>query len=154
MKIQYRVGDAFAAHESILIHGVNALGAFNSGFAGAMRKRHPLAYEKYDEVFRLHGLKLGQVVWAISENKRIGHLVSQAKFGRDPNVIYADYDGIRNGMIEVNRYATEVEEEYAAMPLIGAGLGNASWAKIAQIIEEESKNFYPIVYTLDGNIPD
>ena len=33
-----------------------------------------------------------------------------------------------------------------AMPLIGAGLANGEWAKIARRIEEESTNYQPIVY--------
>jgi hypothetical protein len=38
--------------------------------------------------------------------------------------------------------------------LIGSGLAGGKWARISSIIETESKNFTPVVYLLDGVIPE
>jgi hypothetical protein len=40
------------------------------------------------------------------------------------------------------------------MPLIGAGLAQGKWSIISQIIEEEMTDVQPVVYLIDGIIPD
>lgn len=153
MKIEYVTGNLFDTSIIHLVHGCNAQGAYQSGIAGIMRKLHPDAYEAYAEAYKTTGLSLGDVIWASSNGKIIGNLISQEYYGRDPNVVYANYGAIRTGMKEVNRYISQSSENRVAFPLIGAGLGRASWTTISNIIEEESTDFQPIVYTLDGFIP-
>jgi hypothetical protein len=41
-----------------------------------------------------------------------------------------------------------------ALPLLGAGLAQGKWSIISQIIEDEATDFQPIVYLMDGLIPD
>jgi hypothetical protein len=90
--------------------------------------------------------------------------ITQEFYGRDPNVVYVDYDGVRAAVAAINYEIAEsdeadIESQWSfteeqtdvgtptiAMPLIGAGLANGDWGKIASIIEDESYAIQPVVY--------
>jgi len=154
MKIIYRLGDMFASNETCLIHGCNALGVMGSGVARAIRDRHPAAYEAYRDAYEVSGeLRVGDVIWATSKGVLIGNAITQAKYGNDKRMVYADYDGIREAMQAVNNKVAGIHST-VGMPQIGAGLANGDWRIISQIIEEESKSFTPVVYILDRRLYD
>jgi O-acetyl-ADP-ribose deacetylase (regulator of RNase III) len=153
MAIIYKTGDLFASNERVLVHGCNAQGAYSSGFAGIMREHYPEAYQGYCEAYDKGELRLGEVIWVTAHDGRvIGNAITQETYGRDKNVVYADYQAIRWAMREINLYVAG-QYDSVGMPAIGAGLANGSWATISQIIEEEATQFTPVVYLLDGRMP-
>lgn len=160
MKIEYITGDLMSAEEHYLVHGCNAQGAMGSGVAKLIRDKYPEAYTEYRAEYDRKGLAVGETVWVNCGQHTIINAITQEFYGRDPNVVYVDYDGLATAMAMINYVAVVLNASLepghltrVAMPLIGAGLANGSWAKIAEIIEEESKDFQPVVYLIDGVIP-
>ena len=155
MKIEYRKGDLLTSDEKIILHGCNACGVFRSGIAKSIRESFPNAYKVYMKQYENNGLNLGDVIWDFESKKIIGNLVTQESYGRD-KAQYVDYNAIRIAIKNVNNIITTISNDElprVGLPLIGAGLGGGKWSIISSIIEEESTNFQPVVYTLD-NIPN
>lgn len=152
MKIKYVLGDLFASSENVLIHGCNSKGVMGSGVAKIIRDRFPQAFEAYRDAYEINGfLELGNVIWAETKGKLIGNAITQENFGRDPKVIYCDYDAIREAIKNVNEKVKGLYNT-VGMPMIGAGLANGSWDIISKIIEEESTDFIPVVYIVDQKV--
>jgi O-acetyl-ADP-ribose deacetylase (regulator of RNase III) len=169
MKIKYVIGDAFETDSLIICHGTNAQGVMGSGFAATIRVRVPFAYDRYREHYERHGLNTGDIVIASGVDTISGvdrvviNAVTQEFYGRDPNVVYVSYSGVRAAVAAINYELEEREESMhdewtfteeqtdigtptITLPLIGAGLANGDWGQIASIIEEESYAFQPLVY--------
>ncbi len=146
--ITYRIGDLLRAKEILILHGCNARGKMKSGIARQIRAQFPAAYRDYLQAFETDGLRLGQCIWSLCDERVIiisG--ITQANYGRDPTVVYADYNAIAEVMRAVEE---DAEGRAVAMPLIGAGLANGDWRIISRIIERESKTFQPVVYLHDA----
>lgn len=159
MKIVYKHGDLMKAEEAFIAQGCNSKGVMGSGVAKLLRDADEYIFTAYANVHKGQGniLHLGQTIWVDSEklDKVVINVITQENYGRDPNVVYVDYDGLRNGFREINDFcALSTEKPSIAMPLIGAGLANGKWSIISQIIEEEATEFTPVVYLMDGVIPD
>lgn len=161
MNIIYKHGDLMKADEQFIVHGCNAQGVMGSGVAKLIRDAYPQAYNDYVATYRDQGerLDLGQTIWVNTAPHAIINAVTQDRYGRDENVVYADYDAIRKAFRTINEYAVREKTGFnkvtaVALPLIGAGLANGRWSIIAKIIEEEATNFQPVVYLVDGIIPD
>jgi O-acetyl-ADP-ribose deacetylase (regulator of RNase III) len=156
MKIEYRKGNLFEGTETVIIHGCNAQGQFASGFAGAVRERHPFAYEAYTAVARSSNLVLGSIIWASEGNLSIANAITQEHYGRDGRQ-YVSYDAIRLAMETINLAGQDgipfsVNRngfDHIAMPLIGASLGGGDWNVISEIIEKACTYVKPIVYHID-----
>ena len=176
MKLIYKIGDMFESPSTVLAHGCNSHGIMKSGVAKTMVERHYAAYVGYRNAFDLNGLHVGEVIFAHSKDrdtrkeKIIANCITQKDYGRDPNFVYVSYDGIRKAVQALNEYVrayvvgrneVHLQDDFPTVtfPLIGAGLANGDWGVIAQIIEEESVNFQPIIYvqnqeTLDKALDD
>lgn len=161
MNILYKHGDLMKAVEPFIVHGCNAQGVMGSGVAKLIRDRYPQAYEEYNAAYREQGnhLFLGQTIWVNTAPHAIINAVTQDRYGRDENVVYADYDGIRKAFQSINEAAVLGKPGFdevtaVALPLIGAGLANGRWSIISEIIETEATKFQPVVYLVDGIIPD
>jgi O-acetyl-ADP-ribose deacetylase (regulator of RNase III) len=153
MKIIYKHGDLLAAEEHFIVQGCNAQGVMGSGVAKLIRDKDENVFLEYRKVYEQQGqkLNLGQTIWVESKSHVFVNAITQEFYGRDPNVVYVSYDGMRKAMSEINLVAGFAS---VAMPLIGAGLANGRWSIISQIIEEELTNVQPVVYLIDGIIPD
>lgn len=156
MKIEYRKGNIFDGNESVIVHGCNAQGKFASGFAGAVRERHPFAYDAYMATAKNSKLILGSIIWASNGNLSIANAITQHHYGRDGKQ-YVSYDAIRIAMETINLTAQEGIPfsinrggfNEIAMPLIGAGLGGGDWNIISDIIEKACTYVKPIIYHLE-----
>ena len=162
MKIEYITGDLLQAQELCLVHGCNAQYAYSSGVAGLIRKKYPEAYKAYATADRL---VLGEIIWWESDDRIIGNAITQQFYGRQPGRRYVSYDAIHQVIQKVNVRALTLLEraspvlragrfidqrfQKVAFPRIGAGLAQGSWEIISQIIEAESTNFVPVVYSLE-----
>lgn len=153
MKIIYKKGDLLQCTESWILHGCNAQGVMGSGVALAIRKKYPSAYAAYIASIQHDGMQLGRVTYAEQEDgKTIFNGITQEYYGKDGRR-YVDYQAITDVIWLINKYAVslnKIKESYipVAMPKIGAGLGGGDWDIISEIIEEQSFNFQPVVYTL------
>lgn len=160
MDIIYKHGDLMKATERFIVHGCNAQGVMGSGVAKLIRDKYPQAYNDYVDVHRVNGLLLGQTIWVNTHPHAIINAITQQDYGRDQNVVYVSYDAIAAVFRQINATAAMPtsnafgEIDAVAMPLIGAGLANGRWSIISKIIEEEAKNFQPVVYLVDGIVPD
>lgn len=145
----------FAGRVSVLVHGCNAMGAFNAGIARQVRKLHPEAYMAYRDAPE-QDRRLGNVIWSINASKRliIGNAVTQQHYGRDGKV-YVDYQAIGLAMETIAAFVRHwhchchvpgIDVATVGFPRIGSGLGGGDWAIISQIIEIESTNFQPVVF--------
>lgn len=152
--ISYITNNLLEAPEGILLHGCNAKGVMGSGVAKAIRARHPIAYKIYHEKFETDGLFVGEVIYVqINDHRWIANGITQANYGRSRKQ-FVDYDAINSVMINVNSFAREQGIKSVAMPLIGAGLGGGSWKIISDIIEDNLIDVQPVVYLIDGKIPN
>ncbi len=152
MKIVYKTGDMLEAPERIICHGCNAQGSMGAGIALAIRKRYPTVFAAYRKAFESQGKKLGlaQIIWVdCPDGRTVINAVTQETYGRDPNVIYVSYPAIERVIAEIDAWAASKKAEIVvAFPKIGAGLANGDWAVIERIIEDGSRHFQPVVYTL------
>ena len=156
MKIQYKVGNILDAPEAAILQQVNARGAMGTGVARAIMNRYPLVYAVYRAEYVARGLPMGSIVWVdcgVEDPKfhLVGNIVGQPDFGGD-GALYTDYDALRVGIAEANRFLKESGITAAAFPLIGAGLGGGDWGKISEIIETEMVDVQPVVYVLDASL--
>ena len=153
MRIEYRTGDLLEATEPVIVHGCNAQGSMGAGVARAIRDRYPAAHAAYRAAYEARALKLGTIVWAECGRHRVGNAITQERFGSPRGGRrFVDYDAMRSVMRAINE--TVEDGTAVAMPLIGAGLAGGSWSVIAKIVEAESTRFRPVVYLLDGIVPE
>jgi len=154
--MQYVEGDLISANEPVIAHGCNALGAFGSGFAAAVRARLPEAYRSYQFAHRNGVLRLGTVVWGMHHGRIVAHCITQPTYGRSG--LHLSYDALRSCMRELNAAGRDGCKEAdipgfdrIAMPLIGADRGGGDWSVISAIIAEELRDVKPVVYFLPGS---
>lgn len=157
MEIEYITGDIFEGDEEYVIQGCNSRGVCQSGICKVIREKYPNCYKIYFEAYRKNGntLDLGDIIWADVGDRVIGNAITQQNFGRDPSTVYVSYDAIEKVIKTINAELGDLDNPPSiAFPLIGAGLANGSWKNISGIIEEFSETFVPVVYLLDGKIPE
>lgn len=152
-KIIYKKGNLVDAPELIIAQGCNAQGVMGSGVAKAIRDKWPEVFPGYkrfcEEAINPLGMTYPIYAGTGEDRKLIFNMITQRFYGRD-NKVYVDYDSIRSCMRFANLRAKAYtpEPHMVAMPKIGAGLGGGDWSVISKIIEEESTNFQPVVYTI------
>jgi O-acetyl-ADP-ribose deacetylase (regulator of RNase III) len=166
MRIEYRTGDLLKGDVRVVCHGCNAQGKMGSGIAKSVREAYPAAFEAYEMAHRSRGLRVGEVSWAACGLDRVvANAVTQRFYGNSARtgVVYVDYEGVRACLRAIeaaaagglrDAFGAEVGPfDAVGFPLIGAGLAGGAWPRIAAIVEEESRSFRPVVYTLDGRVP-
>ena len=175
MKIRYVTGDLIAGSEIVIAHGCNAIGGFSSGVAGVIRKKLPFAYEAYMAAFNRTSTRLfnvGEVVWAFdigphphSHQRIVANMITQRDYGRVPNHQYVIYEAVAAAIENVDNFVGMTQDgtirlegigpiREVGFPLVGSDLGGGRWSVIAEIIELSSNFFQPVVYLLNGRIPE
>lgn len=159
MDIVYKHGDLMRASERFILHGCNAQGVMGSGVAKLIRDQYPQAFNEYARRHLAAPLSVGEAIWVNTSPHAIINGITQEFYGRNPNVVYVSYEGLRAVIKIIEAVAADGSTIYGeidavAMPLIGAGLANGRWSVISKIIEEESHSFQPVVYLVDGIVPD
>lgn len=137
-----------------------------SGVAKVLFERYPsirvnylawyAAAQKNKEPF------LGEIAYNPNHPHHVINAITQRGYGYDGK-LYADYEAIESCFKKLN---AEAERRNAApnalygvmhavaMPLIGCGLAGGSWPVVSEIIERTSLNYQPVVYALDGIVPE
>lgn len=149
--ITYKTGDVTLALEPVILHGCNAKGKMNSGVAKAIRERWPEVFTAYEKAHNQWGLVTGSNIYVkTTDGKLVVNAITQSNYGRDPNVVYVDYDAIQLCLEDARTALDTFNHRSIAMPMIGAGLGNGDWSRISLIIEEELKGIDVAVYVPAG----
>jgi O-acetyl-ADP-ribose deacetylase (regulator of RNase III) len=131
--------DILTAPCGIVVQGCNAQGVMGSGLARSIREVCPQAYEDYKKAYDTDGLKVGQVVWTAPTPNTpfwIANGITQEFYGRNPKIVYVDYNGLKEVFRQVKAKALELDAP-VHYPKIGAGLANGNWSVIEKIIEEQ-----------------
>ena len=165
MKIKYVHGNLLDAPERFIIHGCNAQGAMGSGVARVLFERYPAVRECYLHTFQHYQGSnepfLGSLHFVWGHPHTIINGITQEFYGKDGK-LYASYEAIEQVFTTLNAHAAERNADdgsnygpmtAVAMPLIGAGLAGGSWKTISEIIERTSTDYQPVVYLIDGVIP-
>lgn len=163
MPIRYQVGDATRPSEDgpkVIVHCVNDIGKWGSGFVLALDKRWPYAGVKYrlwhrapietlDEdtpPFRLGAVQFVEVepsLW-------VANLVGQHRTIREGERIPVRYEALATGFRTVADFCLQRQASVHA-PRLGAGLARGSWPRIADLLETEivARGVPVSVYDLD-----
>ena len=141
-KIITRVGDIITVTDGLIVHQVNAQGQMGSGVAAAIKKKWPQVFEDYQRVVGHPYTQpnsgadlMGRViVTEIDERLAVCSLVGQQFFGNRPGWRFTSYDALDVGFKVINNLARK-NKLSVHIPLIGCGLGGASWDIVSAIIE-------------------
>ena len=155
--LTYRTGDLLASPHTIIGHGCNAQGSMGAGIAAAIKQAYPGAFAVYADAYREGRLKVGEVIPWDGNDRVIFNCITQERYGKDPNVVYVDYDGVAACMRWIDQTARRQKNEARgpfatertiAFPRIGAGLAHGDWERIASIIEAEITAIDVVIYSL------
>lgn len=143
--IQTKYGDLLSVTSGYIIQGVNSQGVMNSGVAKAIRDKYPKVYNAYINHYKSGNMKVGTFSGTrvdsselVEEALFIINAVTQEHYGRDPNKVYVDYDGLRMCFTQINDFVLDMlSPKVVNFPLIGCGLANGDWNIVSQIIDEE-----------------
>jgi len=145
--ISYKKGDLFEGNIDLIAHGVNCKGAFGSGVAAQMCKKHPNARQSYIDKHNNEGWKLGDVQFVSSNGKIVANCATQDHFfPRDR--VHADYNAIKVCMTQVKEYA-KLRNLSVGLPKIGAGLAGGNWAVIEMILNDVFQDYDCTVFYLE-----
>ena len=131
-------GDLLRVKRGIIVHGANAQGAMNAGFAKSLRTKHPEIFTDYRDMYLHLGPKqmLGKtVITQVGVDLFVATGITQEFYGRDPDYQYSNIHAIRSVFECVNQFAID-KNLPVFYPQIGAGLGNGNWDAIEEIIFE------------------
>lgn len=149
-------GNVLKVSRGIIVHGCNCHGVMGGGIAKSVKDIWPDVYHAYRAVHEARGigLRLGDVVtvagqahWDQGQSRLIdaesGQLpdevvvvnaMTQFDYGRDPDIVYVDYDAVFAAFARV-RMLAKATGLPVHFPLIGCGLANGKWDKVGPAIE-------------------
>jgi hypothetical protein len=105
MKIVYKTGDLLEAPERTICHGCNAQGKMGAGIAVPIKKRYPMAFDAYRQLYEAQGnrLELGQAIWvSCPDGRTVINAIIQEFYGREPGVVYVSYPAIRSVIDQID----------------------------------------------------
>lgn len=150
------VGDMIEdASDGIIIQGCNAQGVMGSGLAKVIRNKWPNVYIDYSTFHKHQGLKLGQVVPSvINERLIVANCITQDRYGKGKR--HLNYEALYVAMENVVRMfdAHNGLVRILHTPLIGADLAGGDWNIISQIIRSvmDGNEIDIVLWTLPGKI--
>lgn len=138
MAIKQITSDLIKIKRGIIVHGVSCRGVMGSGVALAIKSKYPKAFKDYhNRVFssRFMDDLLGHIVTTeINPELFIVSGFTQKNFGRNPDVVYVNYEAVRQVFVKIDELA-QLTNLPVYFPLIGCGLGNGDWSRIQNTIE-------------------
>ena len=143
MPFKVEIGDLFANVEhGLIMHGCNAQGVMGSGVAAIVKRKYPIAFQKYAE--QHPNYILGEVIPVIVEpNLIIINAITQEWFGTDR--VHADYDAINQACKGAIHLAESgmIESTDIHLPLIGGGLAGGDHQRLLDIFETRFTDVEP-----------
>lgn len=144
MTIQYKQGDVTDAQEQVIAHGVNCMGHFGSGVAGAIKRKHSYVRNQY---LSLPQHILGTCQFVAYDDKIWVNAHTQQDKGYDGKQ-YADLTAVAYCLIQIAEFMEEHELNTIAMPKIGCGLGGLKWDQVEILVNELLGDYEVSVYEL------
>ena len=155
-------GDILGLQRGILVHGCNCHGVMGGGIAKLIRNKWPSVYLAYKYRYEDSGLFLGDTI-SVSQDSLgevdssdelraatrkhiqsftlelpsklvVVNAMTQYDFGRDPEVVYVDYDALEAAFGRVRLLARDLKLP-VHFPMIGCGLANGKWEEVSARIE-------------------
>jgi O-acetyl-ADP-ribose deacetylase (regulator of RNase III) len=122
---------------AILVHGCNAQGVMESGFAKFVRAQYPAAYEKFLQEYRKSFNAESQM--GTIQSTRVGELrvmnaITQRYYGKDPAEKYVSYDAVEEALRQVEEKARKLSCD-VYFPFIGGGRANGDRKVLKAIFE-------------------
>lgn len=145
MDIVYVKGDATqpqGAGPKVIVHCVNDIGKWGSGFVLAIDRRWPQVAPRYRQWSRSQSagdppFHLGAVQFVELESALwVANLVGQHRTIRDGEKVPIRYEALSMGFRTVAVFCQNHQATVHA-PRLGSGLARGSWPKIATLIETE-----------------
>jgi len=138
--IKYTKGDAtnpIVQGNKIIVHVVNNLGKWGSGFVLAVSRHWPDVRKKYiDWHSSGKDFKLGEVLFVrVEPNIFIANMVGQNGIRSASNPTPVRYDAIESGLLKVKDFAIANNASVHA-PRFGAGLAGGKWKEIEKLINK------------------
>jgi len=164
VKITYLVGDATApigVGHKIIVHNVNSIGAWGSGFVVALSNKWaaPEAYYRRWAALgkcKMGPFQLGQIqLVKVEPDTSVCNLVGQSGCGNYEGLAPVRYESIHEGLLRLRRflYNSAPLEFSLHAPRLGAGISGGDWTQIETIINSVfEKTEYPFtVYDLPNS---
>jgi O-acetyl-ADP-ribose deacetylase (regulator of RNase III) len=142
--LTYQKGDVTEAKEQVIAHGVNCLGHFGSGVAGAIKRKHPYVREQYLSLREHH---LGTCQFVEYNDQIWVNAHTQYSTGYDGKQ-YADLNAVAECLVEIDTYMRENNLSTIAMPKIGCGLGGLSWEEVGPLVDVILEDHEVVIYEL------
>ena len=146
-RITFVDGDIFLTDAPFVMHQVNAQGVMGAGIAKKVKED----ISEKDFLIYKKGCELGKVIVAFSishPKRKYLNVVGQKYYGRNPNVVYTDYDALKKGLGWISKNL-EPNTKIAIPYKMGAGLANGDWNIIFNLIKTYLKNFYIFIYRFE-----
>ena len=141
--IKYAKGDATLPKgkgNKLVIHIVNDVGRFGSGFALAVLKRYPAVKEAYIKAFEDKPLKLGDVQFIkVADDLWFANMVGQHGVIGPSNPMPIQYDAVRTCLKKVCEFAKGHKMKVSG-PKFGSGLAGGKWNVVENLIQNELIN--------------
>lgn len=148
-------GDLLQAKENIIGHQVNCQGVMGSGVALQIKKKFPVAFQKYIEMvdeyangdYRKALLGLAQHVPIEGEYKWVSNLFGQYAYGKDGKQ-YTDTMALYKSFRNVRQFA-EFRGLSVALPYkIGSFRGGANWDEVEDLLLTAFNGYEVTLYKL------
>jgi len=154
-RIEIRRGSLLDARERHIVHGCNASGGFGKGVAEQIKAAYPAACEAYKAEHHAGRLQLGLAMFVDCGRHVVVNAVTQRAYGHGAarGRVYVDYDAVRTVFRSIDDRARREGFSAVGLPFIGTGYAGGSWSRISVILLEEARWFEPVVYSLDGRVP-
>lgn len=155
-----KIGNVLDIPHGVIVHGCNSHGVMGSGIAKKIRERHSEVFDVYYEEYTkgvIAGrpcLQLGSYTYClISPTHVIVNAVTQQNFGRNPGIVYVDYDALALAFKMMTTSDSDIRKiglMYGIhFPLIGCGLANGEWDIVSSLIDQNvSDEFEKTVWML------
>ena len=122
-------------------HGANCFCRMRSGIAGQIAQKFPGAVEADNKTVPGALNKLGNFTkWTHPDGQVLYNLYTQYNYGRDENIVYVSYIGLRQAMEGMKAELLDQRRDghfiSVGFPIIGCGLANGDWEIVKGIIED------------------
>ena len=123
----------------LIAQGCNCFCTMKSGVAQVIRENFPSAFEAdkqtiKGDIRKLGTYSIGHVYKYKTEILKVINCYTQFNYGRDSNILYANYAAIELCMLKIN---AKFPNSKIAMPRIGCGLANGDWKIVKEIMRQQ-----------------
>ena len=135
--------DLLKSDADFICHQVNCMGVMGSGIAKSIALEWPEVKSSYVRLCKL--LRPEELLGRhqrveVPSGQTIVNIFGQLNFGRDPNVVYTDYDALKKAFSDLRSFLRESDK--VAFPYkFGCGLAHGDWAKVESMIVQHFVDF-------------